>query len=235
MPHGTKMIKIPAYDGDAFGAYIAMPETTPAPAVIVIQEIFGINQELRDKCDSLAEQGYIAICPDLFWRIEHGIELVDSVPEQLERAFDLFGQFDTYEGIEDLKTTLGYVRNMKECNGKVGSVGYCLGGKLSYMLAAHSDIDASVSYYGVNIETLLDLKPKIDRPLLMHMAGADEFVPAEAQEKIIESLETNKNITIHRYEGLNHAFARGQGMHYDEAGATLANERTTAFLHGLLF
>ena len=128
MTNQAKEIKIPAHDGGAFKAYVAFPEVTPAPAIIMIQEIFGINQEMRDKCQEYAKQGYIAICPDLFWRIEPGIELTDNVPEQLERAFELFGEFDQKAGIEDLKTTLGYARNMKECNDKVGCVGYCLGG-----------------------------------------------------------------------------------------------------------
>jgi len=230
----TKEIKIPAYDGDAFSAYIAMPKDAnndnQYPAIILIQEIFGVNQEMRDKCDEYAAQGYIAICPDLFWRIEPNIQLVDSIEQELQRAFDLFGQFVTNLGVEDLTTTLGYARHMDECNEKVGAIGYCLGGKLSYMLSTQSDIDAAVSYYGVNIETMLNLNKTIDRPLLMHIAGEDEFVDKEAQKQILDGLSGNANITIHQYKGQNHAFARGQGMHYNEQSATLANTRTSQFL-----
>jgi len=230
----TKEIKIPAYDGGAFGAYIAMPEDADNnqkyPALILIQEIFGINQEMRDKCDEYASQGYVTVCPDLFWRIERNIQLVDSAPAELERAFELFGQFSTEVGMEDLKTTLGYARNMPEANGKVGALGFCLGGKLSYMLSSHSNIDASISYYGVNIETMTDLQSKIDTPLLMHIASEDEYVDKHAQKQILDGLSDNTNITIHQYEGVNHAFARGQGMHYDEQAATLANKRTAEFL-----
>lgn len=228
----TKEIKIPAFDGGAFGAYVAMPEglKDTAPAILFIQEIFGVNEEMRAKCDAAAAQGYIAICPDLFWRIEPGIELVDSVPEQLERAFELFGTFNVETGIEDLLTTLGYLRYMGECNNKVGSIGYCLGGKLSYMLAAASDIDASVSYYGVGIQDMLGDAAKIKTPILLHIAGADEFVPKDAQEQIITALADHPHTSIYRYDGLDHAFARNGGMHYDEAGASLANERTEKFL-----
>lgn len=226
----TKEIKIPAHDGGAFKAYVAMPEITPAPVVILIQEIFGINQEMRDKCHEYAREGYIAVCPDLFWRIEPDIELVDSIPEQLKRAFELFGEYDQKTGIEDLKTTLGYARNMKECNGKVGAIGYCLGGKLAYMLAVASNIDATVCYYGVGIEGMLTDAEKITTPILLHIAGADEFVPSEAQEQIISALKSHEFATTHHYEGLNHAFARGNGMHYDESGATTANGRTKNFL-----
>jgi carboxymethylenebutenolidase len=224
------MIKIPAHDGGAFGAYIALPAVTPAPAIILIQEIFGVNAEMREKCDDMAAQGYVAVCPDLFWRIEPGIQLVDSVPDQLQRAFGLFGEFDIDSGMADLKTTLGYLRNHKKVRGKIGCMGYCLGGKLAYMMAAQSTIDASVSYYGVGIEAMLDQAPKIKNPLLMHIASEDQFVPKDAQEKILQGLTDHPHITMHIYPGMQHAFARGQGMHYDAEAANLANQRTKEFL-----
>lgn len=232
MPESEKKneVKIPAHDGGAFGAYIAYPDVTPAPAIIMIQEIFGINQEMRDKCDEMAAQGYIAIAPDLFWRIEPGIQLVDSDPAQLERAFDLYNNFDIKLGIEDLETTLGFIRNHDKCSKKVGTVGYCLGGFLSVAMAIETDVDAAVSYYGVNLPTLLERKDKINQPLLMHIAEKDEFVPPEDQATILEMVNDHPHVTAHTYAGQNHAFARGQGMHYNEEAATLANGRTKDFL-----
>lgn len=231
MPEQTeKTVKIPAFDGGAFSAYIAFPDITPAPAIIVIQEIFGINADIRAKCDELAREGYLAIAPDLFWRIEPDIQLVDSKPAQLERAFQLFGEFDQNAGLEDLKTTLGYARNMKQCNGTVGAVGYCLGGKLAYMLSAASDVNASVSYYGVALETMLDDVQNITTPLMMHIAGNDEFVPPEAQTKIISTFEGHPHGTTHHYANQDHAFARINGTHYDAEAAKLANDRTREFL-----
>ena len=230
----TKEIKIPAYDGDAFKAYVAMPDdasnSNQYPVIIVIQEIFGINQVMRDICDQYAAKGYVTICPDLFWRIKPGIELDDNKEEKLQRAFELFIQFSTELGLEDLKTTLGYSRNMPVSNKKIGALGFCLGGKLSYMISAHSDINASVSYYGVNIQTMLGLSKKINTPLLMHIAGEDEFTDKEAQNEIIEGLSGNENITTYRYEGVDHAFARNNGKHYDKEAAELANKRTDEFL-----
>ena len=234
MTHTSKDIKIPAHDGGAFSAYIAIPAETnddnPAPTIIMIQEIFGVNAEMRAKCEEYAAQGYIAICPDLFWRIEPGIQLVDSVEEELKRAFELFGEFDQETGVEDLKTTLGYLRNMGECNGKVGSIGFCLGGKLSYMLAAATDIDASVSYYGVGLEAMLDQANQITTPILLHVAGEDEFVPKDAQAAIQDAMDEHDQATVYHYAGLDHAFARGNGMHYNAEGAKLANSRTLEFL-----
>lgn len=227
----TKTITIPAHDGGSFKCYLAKPEGKgPFPEIIMIQEIFGINQEMRDKCDEYAAKGYVTVCPDLFWRIEPDIELVDSDEAQLQRAFELFGEFDVNLGMHDLETTLGYMRFEKVCNKKVGCIGYCLGGKLAYMMAVATDIDATVSYYGVGIENMLDVAERIEKPTLLHIAENDEFVPADAQEAILSGLASNPHVTMHRYEGVNHAFARGQGMHYDEAQAKLANSRTAEFL-----
>ena len=222
-------LMIPAKDGGEFMAYIAYPETTPAPAILVIQEIFGVNEEMRGKCDDLAAQGYVAVCPDLFWRIEPGIQLVDTVEEQLQKAFDLFGMFDTDTGMQDLKTALNFTRDLEECSGKVGCVGYCLGGKLAYMMACQSDVDASVGYYGVAIETMLDQAENIQNPLLLHIAEEDDFVDKGAQEAIKTGLADHPMVTIHSYAGADHAFARDNGMHYKEDAAKLANARTREF------
>lgn len=223
-------LKIPAHDGDAFEAYMATPAITPAPVIIVIQEIFGVNAELRAKCDRLAEMGYIAIAPDLFWRMERGVDLVDSDEKQLEKAFQLFNDFDIEHGIEDLKTTLGYARNHKACNEKVGCIGYCLGGYLSVALNVKTDIDAAISYYGVNLPSLLEDTSKITKPLLLHIAGEDEFVPKDDQQAINDALKDHPHTSLHTYDGMDHAFARGQGMHYNEDAAKLANQRTYDFL-----
>ena len=223
-------ISIKSVDGGQFNAYIAYPDVTPAPAIIVIQEIFGINKELRDKCEDFAAQGFISICPDLFWRIEPGIELSDSVPEQLQRAFQLFGEFDQPQGVKDLEATLKTVRALNECDGHVGAVGYCLGGKLAYMMAAQTDIDAVVSYYGVGLGAMLGEAGKIEEPILLHVAGEDEFVPKDEQQKIIAAMEEHPTAEVYHYPGMHHAFARGNGMHYNESAAKLANHRTAEFL-----
>lgn len=227
-------ITITAKDGGTFGAYVAWPDITPAPVVILIQEIFGINHEMREKCEDLAAQGYIAICPDLFWRIEPGIDLTDRVPEQLERAFRLFGEFDQEQGLKDLEATLSHIRGMKECSSRVACVGYCLGGKLAWMMAARTEIDAAVSYYGVGLGSLLGEADKIEEPLLLHIAGEDEFVPKEEQEKIQAAMLEHPTAQVYVYPGMQHAFARGEGLHYNEDAATLAASRTLAFLGAYL-
>lgn len=231
MPHSITFM---AADGGSFGGYIALPEKTPAPVVILIQEIFGVNAEMRAKCDWMADMGFIGVAPDLFWRIEPGIDLTDSDPEQLKRAFELFGLFDVTKGIADLQDVLATMRTHKDSDGRVACAGYCLGGKLAYMMAAGSDIDASVSYYGVGLGTMLDQAASIKNPLLLHIAGADQYVPPEEQHAIERAMDNVESADVFIYPGMDHAFARTGGMHYNEQAAHLANSRTEDFLRRAL-
>jgi carboxymethylenebutenolidase len=230
----TKRITIKADDGGTFEAYVAIPaktdETNKKSALIVIQEIFGINEEMREKCDDFAKQGYVAICPDLFWRIEPGIELVDSDEAQLQRAFELYQAFDVDQGIKDLQAVARHAINMDITNRKVGAIGYCLGGHLSYRLAAVENLTAAVSYYGVAIEEHLKEMVQIKEPMLLHIAAEDEFVSKEAQDQILKAADKKTHVITHVYENQPHAFARGGGKHYNTAAAFLAGKRTSDFL-----
>lgn len=223
-------MEVKATDGTgSFKAYMAKPAKTPAPVIIVIQEIFGVNADMRNKCDALAAQGYIAIAPDLFWRQEPGVDITDKSEAEWQKAFSLFNGFNIDKGVEDLAATLNAAKALPEFAGKAGCVGYCLGGKLAYLMAARTDIDAAVGYYGVAIDTLLGESGNIKKPLMLHIAELDKFVPAEAREKIVNHFKGNAQVTTHVYEGVDHAFARLNGDHYDAAAATLANSRTDAF------
>ena len=221
-------VTISTPDGE-FSAYLATPGSD-GPGMLVIQEIFGVNKDMRDHCDRLAAQGYIAMCPDLFWRQAPGVQLTDQSEEEWGRAFELFQGFDADSGVVDLKESLEYLRDLEGCTGSVGTVGFCLGGKLVYLMACRSDADCNVSYYGVGLDELLHEAPQITTPTMLHIAEEDEFVPKEAQAKVNESLAHHPCVTIHNYSGVNHAFARHNGVHYNEAAAKLADERTAAFL-----
>ncbi|MDP3853093.1 dienelactone hydrolase family protein [Phenylobacterium sp.] len=221
-------ITIKGEDGD-FAAYLARPAKTNAPAVVVIQEIFGVNAVMRDICDGLAAEGFLAVCPDLFWRIEPGIDITDQSEAEWKRAFELFNAFDVEAGVKDIASTIDQTRGLAQVNGKVGAVGFCLGGLLAFLTAARTDADASVSYYGVGIEGRLAEAEKLSHPLLMHIAEEDQFVPKEAQTLILAGLKNHPQIQIHCYPGRDHAFARVGGEHYDETDARLAGGRTLAF------
>jgi carboxymethylenebutenolidase len=212
-----------------FGAYVARPSRSPAPAVVVIQEIFGVNHVMRDIADGLAGQGYLAICPDLFWRIEPGIDITDKSEAEWKRAFELFNAFDVDAGVEDIAATIDHIRRDPGCDGKVGAVGFCLGGQLAFLTATRTGVDASVSYYGVGLENRVGEAEKLTRPLLMHIAEEDQFVPKPAQQVILAALKDHPQIEIHTYPGCDHAFAREGGEHYNAEAAKLANGRTLSF------
>ncbi len=224
---------IQTFDHDAsFNAYVAEPEGTPKAAIIVIQEIFGVNEGIRRKCDGWAAQGYLAVAPDLFWRIKPGIELDADVEAELQEAFGYFGQYDPNDGVKDIEATIRAIRaGVGGLSGvaKVGAVGYCLGGKLAYMVAARTDVDASVGYYGVMIDQMLDESHSIANPLMLHIPTADHLVGPEAQAAVHAGLDDHPRVTLHDYEGLDHGFAAEMGNRRDEAGAQLADGRTAAF------
>lgn len=224
-------VTIKAKDGGKFQAYLSLPVTDlPAPAVVVIQEIFGVNRNMRDICDNLSQMGYIALCPDLFWRQKPGVQLTDKTEAEWQQAFDFYKGFDVVLGIKDLIAALDFARNHKECSGRVGAIGYCLGGKLAYLMAARSGVDCVVGYYGVDIENFMDEASAIKNPLLLHVAEKDGFVPPAAQSKIRAGLKSNPKAEIYTYEGVDHAFARVGGKNFDAEAAMLANMRTADFL-----
>jgi carboxymethylenebutenolidase len=226
-------ITIRTEDG-SFDAYVARPKCAKAPAVVVIQEIFGVNQVMRDITDDLAGQGYLAICPDLFWRLEPGIEITDKSNAEWKRAFELRKAFDVDAGVRDIQATINLIRSDPGASGQVGAVGFCLGGLLAYLTATQTDIDAAVSYYGVGLDDRVAEAEKLSKPLMLHIAEEDRFVPKPAQAVILAALKDQKLIEIHTYPGCDHAFAREGGQHYNEAAAKLAGGRTLTFFQKTL-
>jgi carboxymethylenebutenolidase len=222
---------IAATDGSGrFMAPVVAPKDTPAGAVVLIQEIFGVNAAMRALCDWVADLGFLAICPDLFWRQEPGVQLTDGSEAEWARAFELYKGFDAAKGVEDLTATVAAARAHPACNGRVATMGFCLGGNLAFRMAVESDADCNVSYYGVGIEGLLDGVPRIGKPLLMHIAEKDKFVPPEAQAKILAAVRGNAHITAHVYPGVDHAFSRIGGHSWNGRAAAIANGRTAEFL-----
>jgi carboxymethylenebutenolidase len=223
-----------AADGGRFSAYVARPAAAKAPAVVVIQEIFGVNAVMRGVCDDLATKGYLAICPDLFWRIEPGIDITDQTDAEWKRAFELFNAFDVDAGVKDIAATVEAIRADAGCSGKVGAVGFCLGGLLAFLTATRTGADASVGYYGVGIERYTAEAEKLATPLLLHVAEEDQFVPKAAQELVRTALKNHPQVQIFSYPGRDHAFARKGGAHYDAGDAATAEARTLDFFRAHL-
>lgn len=219
--------KLEALDGaGVFTAYNAGPATTATSGIVVIQEIFGINRGIRAMVDGWAAQGFAAIAPDLFWRLQPGIELNPDIPEEFKQALDLMSKFDADKAIADIEVAIRTLR-AQGCT-KVGVVGYCLGGYLAYLAATRTDSDASVGYYGVNIDTKLNEANAIGKPLMLHIATHDGFVPPEKAAKVRETLAANRHATTYDYDA-DHAFARHEGSSRVPALAEQADARTLAF------
>ncbi|HWY61934.1 MAG TPA: dienelactone hydrolase family protein [Rhizomicrobium sp.] len=212
-----------------FGGYLASPASGRGPGIVVIQEIFGVNQVMRDIADGLSSRGFFALVPDLFWRLQPGVELTDRTDTEWQQAFGLMQRFDVAKGVEDIQSAITFLRRTKGATGKVGALGYCLGGQLAYLTAARTDSDASVGYYGIRIQDQLEEAKTITHPLMLHIAEADEYTPPPAQKKIIAAFKPNPKVTIHTYAQMDHAFARVGGKHYDKANADLANVRSQTF------
>lgn len=224
----SETIRITTLDGDKdFMAYVARPEGEPRAAIIVIQEIFGVNAGIRRKCDLLAEDGYLAVAPDLFWRLGEGIELDPDIEPEFKQALDLMGKFNQDAGVRDIEASIKWAR--EESGKKVGAVGYCLGGRLAYMTAARTDSDATVGYYAVGVDELLREKHAIAKPLMLHIPTEDGFVDKDTQKAMHEGLDDHPKVTLHDYEGMDHGFATQFGKRRNEEHAQKADARTMAF------
>jgi carboxymethylenebutenolidase len=223
------MVTIKSFDGGEFDGYLAMPASGYGPGVVVLQEIFGVNNYMRSVVDWYAAHGFVAVCPDLFWRIQRGVELTDK-GDDWNKAVEFYQKLDEAKAVEDAAAALEFLRRSPACSGHVGAVGFCMGGNLAYLLSVRFKPDCAVGYYGVSIEKSLDEAKNLTSPLLLHIAERDKFCPPEAQAAIHATLDSNPLVTIHDYPGLDHAFGRPGGEHYDAAAAELANLRSLEFV-----
>jgi carboxymethylenebutenolidase len=225
----AEWVQVQGPDG-VFRAYVARPQGTPKAGVVVLQEIFGVNAVVRGKADWLARAGFLALAPDLFWRIEPGIDITDQSEAEWAKAMDLMNKYVALNvGTKDIAAAIAATRAMGAA--KVGAVGYCLGGLLAYLTACRTDCDASVGYYGVNIPAFLGEAGNIKKPLLLHIAGKDGFVKPDAQAAMHAALDPNPLATLYDYSERDHAFTREGGKNYDAGDAKLADGRTIAFFN----
>src|SRR5271154_6410467 len=214
-----------------FAAYIARPENAPAPAVVVLHEVSGINADIREKCDELAEQGFIGVAPELYWRQEKGVDLSARSEPDWQHGLRLNQAYDRDGGAMDIKDTAETVAKLPECTGRVGVMGYCIGELMTFLTTVRYGIDAAVAYHGGDTEKCLGETGGFRAPMLMHLGEEDEFITKAAQAQIKAALAGKSNATVYSYPGQRHAFSRHNGAHYDAAAAALANERTSEFLN----
>lgn len=226
-------IEIKAADGGKFRGYLAVPASGKGPGIVLCQEIFGINAYIREVADYYAEEGYVVLAPDLFWRLEIDVDLGYTEAEW-KKAFDFLQRFDIDKGMEDITAAVRTLRTRPEVAGKVGALGFCLGGRLAYLAAARSGVDCAVGYYGVTIENYLTEAAKIRVPMVLHFASEDKYAPAEAVEKIKHAFKGRDDVEIYVYQGVDHAFARTGGMHYDRPASMMAHSRSIALFRKVM-
>lgn len=238
---GGQFIDIKAKDGGTFQGYLALPPSGKGPGLMIMQEIFGVNVAMRATADYFAEEGYVVLVPDMFWRIEPRVDL-DYSEAGRTKAFEYYGQFDRATAIDDMTATVEHLKSMDEVKGQgkggatqVAALGYCLGGALAFQAAAHCGVDAAASYYGVAIEKLLDDADKITCPVVFHFGSEDGHVPQDAVEEIRKKFEGRDEILVNVYEGAEHGFANKIRTDvYHKPAAGMAHSRTIALLRGVM-
>lgn len=214
----ARTVKVPLRNGN-MSAYLAIPEGKPKGAIIAIMEIWGVNETMRTHAKEFSDAGYICIVPDLFWRQEPNVELSDKKSEDIKKAFDLYYDFDYDLAVNDMKDTEKYLKNLSDYDGKVGAVGYCLGGKLCYLMCCRTNIDCAIAYYGTYIEHHIKEVTNLHRPFLLHMAMKDRWVQKEVNDLLERKLSKNPLVTICKYPDADHAFARHGGLTYKKSEA----------------
>jgi carboxymethylenebutenolidase len=220
-------VTIRAADGATFAGYLAVPQSGTGPGIVLLQEIFGINANMRAVADYYAEEGYVVLAPDLFWRLEPGVELGFGDAD-MQKAFALYQRFDLDRAAEDITASVKTLRQLPQCQGKIGALGFCLGGLLAVLAASRSGVDCAVAYYGVGIEGRLDEAAAITVPLALHFGTTDNHVSPTALAAIRERLGVWPNVEIHVYPGVGHGFAAQGRDAFDKPAAMMAHSRSIA-------
>jgi carboxymethylenebutenolidase len=224
----ARWIDIPS-GNDTFGGYLSLPKGGNGPAVIIIQEIFGVNAHIRAVCDQYAADGHVALAPDVFWRTQPRVELTYDAAD-VGKGMELAQETDIDLVVADIAATAGLLRARPEVAGKVAAIGYCLGGRLAYLAAATGNIDAAVAYCGGGIPSCLDVADKIAQPILFHYAENDHAIPLSAVDEVKATFASRDNATFHLYPGAGHGFNCTDRASYNQRAAALAHGRTLTFL-----
>ncbi len=225
----AEWIKVPAHDGGQFRAYLCTPPRGPGPGIVLIQEIFGVNAHIRSIAEQYAWDGFTVLAPDMFWRVEPEVQLGYG-GEDFGKGLELMQKADFSLAIQDLAATMALLRAHEQCSGKVASLGYCMGGRLSYHLAAETDVDAAVCYYPGGIHTVLADASRIKAPILFHFAEQDGFIPMDAVRQVEQAFADVKSATVQVYRGVDHGFNCWDRATYNQAAASLARGRSLSFL-----
>jgi carboxymethylenebutenolidase len=225
----SSSISISSHDGQPFDAYLSLPPTGRGPGLVIIQEIWGVNEHIKAVADQYAMDGYVVLAPDVFWRQQANVNLKYNEADT-QKAFQLMTHLDEAHAVADLVSTANALRARPEVSGKLGAIGFCMGGRLSYQLAASGAVDAAVCYYGGGIQNHLDKAPKVQCPILFHYAALDGYIPATAVADVKKAFAGRANAQFHVYEGVDHGFNCWGRPMYQQRAAALARGRTLVWL-----
>jgi carboxymethylenebutenolidase len=228
----TRTETIPSHDGGSFHAHVATPAVATAgqtsAGILLLQEALGVNDYIREVAARLAGLGYVVLAPDMYWRIEPDVDL--NREDDFGRAMELLGRFDPGLGAADMNTSLTHLAALPECGGKVGALGFCMGGRLAYSAAVESSPDCVVSYYGVGIDQALDRVADITCPALFHFGRRDPFIAPDAVERITAAFAGRGDVEVVLHDA-GHAFDNHMAPSMYSAGAAAAAwDKTVAFL-----
>ncbi|MFT8452215.1 MAG: dienelactone hydrolase family protein [Zymomonas mobilis] len=223
-------IAIPSVDKrHQIPAYYALPDHKPKGVIVVIPEIFGLNSGIRWRVDRWAKAGYFAIAADLFWKIAPEIELDPDLPEEMQQAMLYYQKLENEAALVTVEAAIQYARS-KQPDCKIATVGYCLGGFLSFILAARKKVDAAVCYYGVDIDQHLSEIKADHPPILLHFGDHDNFVSEQAIKIIRSAFAEQKQALLYIYPEAGHGFATEKGKRRAEKSAELADQRSLDFI-----
>jgi carboxymethylenebutenolidase len=218
-------------DGGRMEAHVALPERGSGPGLLLLQEIFGVNDYVKGRAQTLAELGYVVLAPDLYWRIEPGIALPHD-EAGLQRAFGYLQRLDEPRAVADAGAALAALRQLPETGGRAGVIGFCMGGRIGYHVTAGFQPDAAVLYYGSGIANALDLASQIRCPVLFHFGDADPYLPMEEVDRIRAAFASHDNVEIDVQPEAGHAFDNYLApMFHQPWAAAAAWELTVEFLH----
>lgn len=225
----SQWIDLKAADGGKFQGYLSLPPTGKGPGLLLIQEIFGVNHHIRAVADQYASDGFAVLAPDIFWRLQPRVEYGYG-EKDLQDGIALMQKMDFAAAVGDIGAAVKALRGRAECSGKVASLGYCMGGLLSYLTAASGAVDAAVCYYGGGIHTQLAQADKVRVPILFHFAEKDGYIPIPAVEAVEAAFKGHKNATVVRYPDVDHGFNCWERGSYNQAAAAKARGVSLEFL-----
>jgi carboxymethylenebutenolidase len=221
---------VTTHDGGQMPAFSVRPPGGRGPGLVVLQEIFGVTDYIKQRARDLAAVGYVVLVPHLYWRLGSDVELPENTPEGLQQAFGYMQRLDEEQAVDDAAAALQHVRRLPETEGRAGAIGFCLGGRLAYKLAAAANPDTVVSYYGSGIGTLLDQAPRISAPILFHFGDADPYLPLEESTRIRDTFAARPDAEVQMHADAGHAFDNPSPMFHHPAAANEAWPQTVEFL-----